>query len=103
MDSAPNTAPANPACVITCAYYDRDGSRHDIGLERISDALQADDGGFVWVGLYEPAEDVLRTLQDEFGLHDLAIRCSWWSTPPSWSTSASATARPTPSSATASC
>jgi magnesium transporter len=32
-----------------------------------------DDGGFVWIGLYEPDEAVLDKLQEEFGLHDLAI------------------------------
>ncbi|WP_140721829.1 magnesium and cobalt transport protein CorA [[Pseudomonas] boreopolis] len=63
----------NPACVITCAFYDGHGKRHDIGLDRISEELEKDDEGFVWVGLYEPAEDVLRLLQSEFGLHDLAI------------------------------
>lgn len=63
----------NPACVITCAFYDGHGKRHDIGLDRISEELEKDDNGFVWVGLYEPAEDVLRLLQSEFGLHDLAI------------------------------
>ncbi|MEE7547063.1 magnesium and cobalt transport protein CorA [Xanthomonas sp. Kuri4-1] len=64
--------PDNPACVITCAYYDRDGGRHDISLDQISEEIgQAD--GFVWVGLYEPDESVLRKLQEEFGLHDLAI------------------------------
>lgn len=64
--------PDNPSCVITCAYYDGEGKRHDISLEHISDVLQQPDG-FVWVGLYEPQESVLRKLQDEFGLHDLAI------------------------------
>ncbi|MFT4248807.1 MAG: magnesium and cobalt transport protein CorA [Pseudomonas sp.] len=65
--------PDNPACVITCAYYDGQGRRHDIGLDRISEELERDVAGFVWVGLYEPGEDVLRLLQAEFGLHDLAI------------------------------
>lgn len=64
--------PDNPSCVITCAYYDGEGERHDISLEQISDVLQRPDG-FVWVGLYEPQESVLHKLQDEFGLHDLAI------------------------------
>ncbi|KTF31681.1 CorA family divalent cation transporter, partial [Xanthomonas vesicatoria] len=64
--------PDNPSCVITCAHYDGEGKRHDISLEQISDELQRPDG-FVWVGLYEPQESVLRKLQEEFGLHDLAI------------------------------
>lgn len=64
--------PANPACVINCVHYDGHGRRHDIPLERISDVLAGDDG-FVWVGMYEPEDDVLQLLQEEFGLHDLAI------------------------------
>ncbi|HEY0333255.1 MAG TPA: magnesium and cobalt transport protein CorA [Stenotrophomonas sp.] len=62
----------NPSCVITCAFYDGQGKRHDISLDRISDTLERPDG-FVWVGLYEPAESVLAKLQEEFCLHDLAI------------------------------
>src|SRR5690606_30023520 len=38
-----------------------------------SDVLAEDDGSFVWIGLYEPDDAVLETLQEEFGLHDLAI------------------------------
>lgn len=63
----------NPACVVTCAHYDASGRRRDIGLEHINDVLDADEGGFVWVGLYEPSNEVLHLLQAEFGLHDLAI------------------------------
>ncbi|RMH88658.1 magnesium and cobalt transport protein CorA [Lysobacter pythonis] len=64
--------PKTPACVVNCAAY-RDGLRHDIGLDEISDVLAREDGGFVWVGLYEPGEALLDKLQEEFGLHDLAI------------------------------
>lgn len=66
-------APATPACVINCVAYGRDGSRRDITLDAISDVLAVDDGSFVWVGLYEPEESLLDKLQEEFGLHDLAI------------------------------
>ncbi len=67
------STPATPACVINCVAYGRDGSRRDIALEQISDVLAVDDGSFVWVGLYEPEADLLDTLQEEFGLHDLAV------------------------------
>ena len=66
-------APDLPACVVNCAAYDRRGQRRDIGLDAISDVLAVDDGSFVWVGLYEPEEALLDKLQEEFGLHDLAI------------------------------
>lgn len=62
-----------PACVINCAAYAPDGTRRDISLDAISDVLAVDDGSFVWVGLYEPAEAILDKLQEEFGLHDLAV------------------------------
>ena len=67
------TQPALPSCVINCVVYDKDGKRHDIGLDAISDVLTQDDGSFIWVGLYEPADEILEKLQEEFGLHDLAI------------------------------
>ncbi|MFC4727871.1 magnesium/cobalt transporter CorA [Coralloluteibacterium thermophilus] len=68
MDSS-----ALPAGVVTCAVYDRDGRRRDIPVASISDALASDDGSFVWLGLYEPGADLLASLQEEFGLHELAV------------------------------
>ena len=67
------TPAANPPSVINCVVYARDGVRRDVSLEAISDVLAEDDGSFVWIGLYEPDDAVLETLQEEFGLHDLAI------------------------------
>ena len=71
MTDAPK--PDVPACVINCAAYDRQGRRSDIGLDAISDVLARDDGSFVWVGLYQPDDAILDKLQEEFGLHDLAV------------------------------
>lgn len=65
--------PAVPACVMNAALYDRRGKVRDIALGEISGILGKDDGSFVWVGLYEPEDAVLDMLQEEFGLHDLAI------------------------------
>lgn len=65
--------PSLPHSVIACAAYGRDGVRRDISLDAISDVLATDDGSFVWVGLYEPSEETLEKLQDEFGLHDLVV------------------------------
>ena len=64
---------SQPACVVNCASYDRDGMRHDITLAQISDVLAVEDGRFVWVGLYEPDTSLLDVLQEEFGLHELAV------------------------------
>jgi len=58
--------------VVNCAAY-ADGVRvATMPVEAISDALQGD-GQFVWVGVHEPDEALLRTMQQEFGLHDLAV------------------------------
>lgn len=70
------TAPSKPAlpqCVINCVVYDHGGKRRDISLDEISDVLAVDDGSFIWVGLYEPADTILEKLQEEFCLHDLAV------------------------------
>jgi magnesium transporter len=66
-----------PACdhpmVVNCIAYRNDGSRiGEITLDAISDVLAQPDT-FVWVGLHEPDEELLLKLQQEFGLHDLAI------------------------------
>ncbi|PNS09431.1 Mg2+ and Co2+ transporter [Lysobacter silvestris] len=73
LDSNSSSPPADAAaCVINCAVY-RDGVRQDIPLDRISDELATHDDSFVWVGLYEPDEQLLDRMQQEFGLHDLAV------------------------------
>lgn len=57
----------------SCVHY-RDGRRvADLSLEAISDVLAVDDGSFVWVGLYEPDAALLAKVQEEFGLHPLAV------------------------------
>jgi magnesium transporter len=58
--------------VVNCAAY-ADGRRiADLPLADVGTALSREDR-FVWIGLYEPHENVLRLVQREFGLHDLAI------------------------------
>lgn len=66
-------ASSNPACVINCVWYDGEGQRHDLPLEQLSEKLQEGAPGFAWVGLYEPANAVLAQLQEELGLHPLAV------------------------------
>jgi magnesium transporter len=63
----------HPACVMNCIAYGRDGSKREITIDQISDVLGVDDGSFVWVGLYQPGEHLLDKMQEEFGLHDLAV------------------------------
>ncbi len=58
--------------VIASAAYS-DGRRvGDLALDDISEAI-VQPNTFVWIGLYEPNEPLLRKIQEEFGLHDLAI------------------------------
>ena len=58
--------------VVNCVAY-ADGRRiGDVDIEDISEILQFP-GQFIWIGLHEPTEDLLRQVQREFGLHDLAI------------------------------
>ncbi|MDX2299550.1 MAG: magnesium and cobalt transport protein CorA [Xanthomonadaceae bacterium] len=59
--------------VVNCVTYSREGVRRDIDLDAISDALADPTQGFVWVGTHEPDESLLRKLQEEFGLHELAV------------------------------
>ena len=66
-------AETTPGPVVNCVAYDREGRRRDITLEAISDVLACDDGSFVWVGLHEPEDALLDKMQEEFGLHDLAV------------------------------
>jgi len=71
----PPAAPSPPPDqqVVNCIAYRRDGQRiGEITLDEISDVLAQPDT-FVWVGLYEPDEALLEKMQQEFGLHDLAI------------------------------
>lgn len=59
--------------VVNCVSYGADGKRLGaISLDAISDVLK-ERGGFVWLGLHEPSEELLSKLQEEFDLHDLAI------------------------------
>ncbi len=58
--------------IINCAAY-ADGRRiADVQLSEVHEVLKAKDK-FVWIGLHEPSEAVLSTVQQQFGLHDLAV------------------------------
>jgi magnesium transporter len=58
--------------IVNCAAYS-DGRRvANVEINDISQVLKQPDR-FVWIGLHEPSEEILRQVQCEFGLHDLAI------------------------------
>ena len=58
--------------IVNCAAYAGGRRVADVRIEDISEVLKQPDR-FLWIGLHEPEEDLLRKVQQEFGLHDLAI------------------------------
>jgi magnesium transporter len=61
-----------PSMIVNCIAY-RQGRRiGPVTLEDISEVLREPDT-FLWLGLYEPDIALLRKVQEEFALHDLAI------------------------------
>ena len=63
----------NTNMVVNCVAYLNNGRRLDhISIEAISDVLGLPDT-FIWLGLHEPDETLLWKMQQEFGLHELAI------------------------------
>jgi magnesium transporter len=72
MPETLESPPPVSAPVIDCAAYCGGARVADLSIDQIRLALARDDQ-FVWLGLYEPEQDVLRKVQQQFGLHDLAI------------------------------
>jgi magnesium transporter len=69
---APPVAAMRPASLVNCVAY-RDGSKlADVAVAEISDYLKLPDT-FVWVALRDVGMDELAQLQEEFGLHPLAV------------------------------
>ena len=59
--------------IIDCAHY-QDGRRRDEGAVSLEEAAaRCKQGGFVWLGLFEPADAELAEVRDTFGLHELAV------------------------------
>jgi magnesium transporter len=58
--------------VVGCAAYE-DGKRvADFSIDDVPQ-FRRGKGRFIWIGLHEPSEELLRKVQRLFGLHDLAI------------------------------
>jgi magnesium transporter len=58
--------------VVNCVAYDEGCRVSDVAIEDVSEVLK-EGKRFVWIGLHDPSEELLRQIQEEFGLHDLAI------------------------------
>ncbi len=59
--------------VIDCAAYAGGRRVSTLALGEMGAYLVSNPEAFVWAGLYEPTHEVLRTVQRQFHLHDLAI------------------------------
>jgi len=68
----PERAEETMSMVINCAAYQNGCRVADVDLEQAG-TVDAGQGRFVWIGLHEPDEVLLRTVQQRFGLHDLAV------------------------------
>jgi len=59
--------------IIDCAHY-QDGVRRDEGAVALEEAAaRTTEGGFVWLGLFEPGKEELAQVRETFGLHELAV------------------------------
>src|SRR5580765_5060133 len=58
--------------IINCAAYSQGRRITDVELNRVHEVLK-EPNQFVWIGLHEPSEEILNQVQNEFGLHDLAV------------------------------
>jgi magnesium transporter len=61
--------------IVDCAHY-RDGARqHDapMSIAEAADCARRRDGGFIWLGIFDPSEAEMRAIQEHFPVHELAI------------------------------
>ncbi len=58
--------------IINCAAYAEGKRIADVNLSDVHEVLKKENQ-FVWIGLYEPAEEILTRVQEEFNLHELAV------------------------------
>ncbi|MFD0279366.1 CorA family divalent cation transporter [Kitasatospora sp. NPDC127111] len=59
--------------IVDCAHY-RDGRRqHEGPMPLEQAAARCAQGGFVWLGVFEPGPEELAKVRESFGLHELAI------------------------------
>ena len=58
--------------VVNCAAYAEGRRVADVDINHIGRALE-EPGRFIWIGLHAPSAELLRQMQGEFRLHDLAV------------------------------
>jgi magnesium transporter len=60
------------SAIVNCVSYQGGRRIADVEIEQIGQTLKQTDQ-FIWIGLYEPSEELLKEVQQQFGLHDLAV------------------------------
>ncbi|MFT3948367.1 MAG: magnesium/cobalt transporter CorA [Agriterribacter sp.] len=58
--------------IINCIAYKNGIRAAELPLNKVHEALE-DAEQFVWIGLHEPSHEIMRQVQQEFNLHDLAV------------------------------
>ena len=58
--------------VVNCVAYANGRRTGNVELDQIREIVKLPDR-FIWIGLHEPSEDLLKEVQQQFGLHDLAV------------------------------
>lgn len=59
--------------IVDCAHY-KDGRRQHIGAMSVQEAAACcREGGFVWLGMFDPTPEELEQASQSFGLHELAV------------------------------
>jgi Mg2+ and Co2+ transporter CorA len=58
--------------VVACVAYTEGRRLGDVAISDFSEGLTLP-GVFVWIGLHDPSPELLRQIQQELGLHDLAV------------------------------
>lgn len=58
--------------VVDCAEYCEGKRVANVAIENVREVLKNPDR-FIWIGLHEPDQAMLKTIQHEFSLHELAI------------------------------
>ncbi|HEV8658085.1 MAG TPA: magnesium/cobalt transporter CorA [Thermoanaerobaculia bacterium] len=67
-----SSQPVASTGIINSAAYSNGVRVADVPIDQASEVLRHRDR-FVWIGLFEPSEELLERVQKQFGLHDLAI------------------------------
>lgn len=58
--------------IVDCAAYAAGRRIGQVAIDDLRDTLRESDA-FVWIGLHEPDEALMKQVQEQLGLHDLAV------------------------------